>query len=515
MATEVLSSPRETSLKREWLPGHPWAWMGPGLLACAAAWVWVDLFGEAMPALRYGLVVGGLLAVAAALVIRTGSLQPAFLDRLAAPRRQLILLILAGLFAMMAAGITLLVVLSFLRLAPGGYRWGPLIVWWFIAAPMSGTAAALCWRKMRQNQPVAVAEESAALLLLGALACYFCQNALYLAGAPEFLDSMRLFLGVLTLAALLGAALVVVPLNVRRGVLSLLICVHFVGILATTLVVPPAPLVITQLWNRIYRPYLEFVYLTNAYHFYAPEPGPASYLWFRVIFEDDKGNVAGDWFKVPNLDDKYRSRHATGLSYQRHLALTEHTVATTSTPAFYDFQQNAITPAPFFNSRLRHIPQLAPKQNPLGVQDTKVDVAIPWHPDMLPAAQYKPPTDWVKKLLTSYSRHVLSVATLDGYTTRSVKVYRVVHLGPVGPSMVAYLNDVAEPTDPDTYYAIYYGEYDLSGQVIDGYDPFLYWVLPTIKEQPTSRDSRYRCYTRKHAGDPYWIRDQQRQWVEK
>src|SRR5262249_51727018 len=30
----------------------------------------------------------------------------------------------------------------------------------------------------------------------------------------------------------------------------------------------PSPWLSTQIWTRIYRPYLEFLYLNNAYHFY-------------------------------------------------------------------------------------------------------------------------------------------------------------------------------------------------------------------------------------------------------
>ena len=26
------------------------------------------------------------------------------------------------------------------------------------------------------------------------------------------------------------------------------------------------------------------MYLNNAYHFYSPDPGPATYVWFRIFY---------------------------------------------------------------------------------------------------------------------------------------------------------------------------------------------------------------------------------------
>ena len=68
-----------------------------------------------------------------------------------------------------------------------------------------------------------------------------------------------------------------------------------------------------QIWTRIFRPYLEFMYLNNAYHFYAPDPSTSSYLWFRVIFTDDAdGKEYGRWYKVPQLDEKGRILSVVG-----------------------------------------------------------------------------------------------------------------------------------------------------------------------------------------------------------
>ena len=37
---------------------------------------------------------------------------------------------------------------------------------------------------------------------------------------------------------------------------------------------------------RVYRPYLNLLYMTNAYHFYSPDPGTSSVMWFAVYYDD-------------------------------------------------------------------------------------------------------------------------------------------------------------------------------------------------------------------------------------
>src|SRR5438045_224861 len=84
------------------------------------------------------------------------------------------------------------------------------------------------------------------------------------------------------------AVLVLLPRPARRVVLSLLLLVHFAGILTAVTAVDPqggsAPWVSRQLFARVYRPYLGFMYLSNAYHFYSPNPGPPTLLWFRIQY---------------------------------------------------------------------------------------------------------------------------------------------------------------------------------------------------------------------------------------
>jgi hypothetical protein len=502
---------------REWLLGNPWWWMALALASCGLAWAWVLAARGWMPGVGYGLVVVGLLAAAGALVIRLGSNQPPYLDQLDQAQRNFLLLVLAGLFGLMVLGVSGLLLLSFLGLFSVTSGWGQLAVWWVVVAPMSATAAAQCWNRMREKEPWQVREEGALLCLLAALACFFSVWALYDPQDPLHLDTMRLFLGTLTLVALVAAPLWLIPQQARRGVISLLIVLHFGGILTACFFVPPSPAPVGQLYYRIYRPYLEFIYLTNAYHFYAPEPGPQCYLWFRVLFEDKSGQVMGEWHKIPDLDDQYRHRYASGLTYQRYLVITESTVMTESPPPLFVMHPDgSFGPAPHYFRRVTHSLQGVPKPVILGVPTPKVEMAIPFHPDINHINQYYPPTAQVKKLVASYARHVTYTAKMEGYKVKAVKIYRVIHNLPATPAQItAYLSGVVEPDDPDTYRPIYLGDYDTEGDLIDPENPFLYWVLPTIKENPMIRGSRYFSYARKHAGDPYWIFNDKKQWVDK
>ena len=48
-----------------------------------------------------------------------------------------------------------------------------------------------------------------------------------------------------------------------------------------------------QAFNRVYNPYLQFIYQRNAYHFYSPDPGPASVLVFLLKTETGTDPVTG------------------------------------------------------------------------------------------------------------------------------------------------------------------------------------------------------------------------------
>src|SRR5207253_4479160 len=106
------------------------------------------------------------------------------------------------------------------------------------------------------------------------------------------------------------------PRVVQRTIVSLMIVLHFVGILSAVSSVPPTPPLMNWAWIYVYRPYLQFMYLNNAYHFYSPEPGPGILVWFHVRYDDG----SSDWYKIPD-----RSQNPLTLEYQRRLSLAEST----------------------------------------------------------------------------------------------------------------------------------------------------------------------------------------------
>src|SRR5205085_2528639 len=133
-----------------------------------------------------------------------------------------------------------------------------------------------------------------------------------------------------------------------------------------------------------------------AYHFYAPEPGPPTLMWYYVKFEDG----AARWVKIPRRED-YR----LNVEYQRRLSLTE--------------SINQVMP-------LGTPPQDVQTARYVGVQRD----GIPLHPDVPIAMQYRPPQPYSKRMLESYARHVLRSTAHPTDPTRKaiwVKVYRVTH----------------------------------------------------------------------------------------
>src|SRR5260370_1204304 len=57
-------------------------------------------------------------------------------------------------------------------------------------------------------------------------------------------------------------------------------------------------------------PYLGFLYPNTAYHFYSPEPGPPTLLWYRVEYANGETQL----FRIPD-----RSHDRNPLHYQRLL----------------------------------------------------------------------------------------------------------------------------------------------------------------------------------------------------
>lgn len=321
---------------------------------------------------------------------------------------------------------------------------------------------------------------------------------------------LDVFLGV----GLAAAALLLLPRVVRRVTLTVLVLIHFGGILSA--VGSPAPMngdkswLINQLWVGVYRPYLYFMYLNNAYHFYSPDPGPPMLVWFRVEYEGGRSR----WIEVPKLGEE-RSK----LGFQRRLALGE--------------SVNQVRYQPPWNFE-----QLWARRIEAG-RDYKGRGPIP----PLNSAyghyfEYREPIPYSKRVLESYARFVLRQ---DGGQPRypylddqgvaypefkplRVKIYRVIH-------EIADAYNIANgfnPYSPVSYYPYYQGEFDPQGRLLNGPiyrdeqiveygDPFLYWLIPIKFETkegyvqrvdaqlqpmpPRSEDLKLADYLRIHAGD--------------
>lgn len=349
-----------------------------------------------------------------------------------------------------ATFLRVLLFVSGLLLAGGG-------VWWQLRS------AGLAFEE-RARSALMVAAADAAVL------------ASYLATDKAW-DSLRLALVVLWVVGLLTVPLLLLPSFGRRIAVSVLVVLHFGGILtAVTAVELPngtVPWVTTTLWARVYRPYLSFMYLNNAYHFYSPEPGPPTLVWFLIEYD----NGERQWLKLVN-----REECVTRLEYQRLLALTE----STNRP------QN--TSLPKLGALAKQLDRAARKK---GIE------LPPEYYSNLPA-QYREPTADAKRYIASYARHVARTVLCEkdpDARVKRVKVYRIVHQLINAPQLQL---DVS-PIDPVLYYPYFQGEFDAEGKLLTpgnlpnlawvdtaangtpvpriekGQDPFLYWFLPIYR----------------------------------
>jgi hypothetical protein len=293
------------------------------------------------------------------------------------------------------------------------------------------------------------------ILGLAALSGLFTWNGL----AIEW-DSARLMLAVLAGVSAAAGVLVLLPRVLRRVIISLVVLVHFGGILTAVTNVPPTPWLTEYLWANFYRPYLQLVYLNNAYHFYSPEPGAPNILWFYVKYDDG----TSEWRKVPDWD-----RQPLALEYQRRLSVAE-----------YASQTNP--PGADFGLRTLH-------RKDAGEHDH-----IPVLQGVVEFAQFSQPNFYSKLMLESYARHVW--ATSDpAKQVVGVKIYRVIHNFPNAKQIA----EGFDPADPSTYAAFYQGAYDRDGKLLDANDPYLYWLIPIVYESTGGSEHVLRNYVERHA----------------
>jgi hypothetical protein len=289
-------------------------------------------------------------------------------------------------------------------------------------------------------------------------------------------DSAGLLYCVLATVAAVSGILVMVPRTMRRVAVSLLIIFHFGGILSAVTNAPPnVPWLSAQLWMYVYRPYLQFMYMNNAYHYYAPDPGPASLLWFCVEYEGQ----ARHWVRVPWLDADREPRRTDGrllwpkVEYTRRLSLAE-AINQRTLPSLFDYQRRE-------RNRL-----LAGQHQGIPALET-----VPL------AQQFREPNTQSKLWLESYVRHVARTCKHPEHpelAVNGVKAYLVIH-NMLTPG--EFLAPDRDPNDLDLYTPYYYGEFDAKGvmkdtcltvkQRPDGSieelyrDPFLYWIIPIVR----------------------------------
>jgi hypothetical protein len=272
----------------------------------------------------------------------------------------------------------------------------------------------------------------------------------------EDADTLQTALAVLAAVAGVGVGLVLLPRAARHVAVSLLVVLHFSSITTSVLCVPPPrstpPWLLQTAWAFFYRPYSSFMYLNNAYHFYSPEPGPPTLVWFFVRYSDGSSR----WVKLPS-----RAESPVPLHYQRMLALTEST--------------NMISQAlPLdFNDRARRR-MLAGRQ---------FSPEIPLPAELPPNLQLQIPEDYSKVMVSAYARFVArryphpdAPGSDPDAEVTGVKAYRVVHSIVNAPDLARGVSPLSKMLD----LPYFQGEFDREGKLKDPDDPFLYWIVPII-----------------------------------
>lgn len=318
--------------------------------------------------------------------------------------------------------------------------------------------------------------ESAALVSISGLAALAGWGGMH----PDWVSG-QMFYGALFLLSLTGSLVILLPSLYRKVALSLWVLFHFTGMaVCVTSVDPPGntgPWVAKQLWTWIYRPYNSFLYMTNAYHFYSPDPGAPELMWFAIKYEDDSYS----WVKLPE-----RSNSPIGMHYQRLLALPAHTFGAMNRLPFTAAELNLIPQENWpergsweeiyyrreMGSTLEYRRLERPRRLPIPMV---LDLDVSW--------QYREPNDTSKKIIASVARRIFWTAPkpLDeegnvrqDVKIKSVKVYRIVH-------QVLTPHELAKgisPLEKTKHLPYFLGEFDGFGRIIDTKEPFLYWYLP-------------------------------------
>lgn len=309
-------------------------------------------------------------------------------------------------------------------------------------------------------------------------------------GTPPHWDSFRFLFAVLGSVAVALGLLRVVPPAVRLGAVSAYILFHFGGIFLATVSPPPTPWLVEQLYSRVYSDYLHFAYLRNAYHFYSPEPGPASVLAILVRTEAGEETTA-DGVRRKKYDTKWvvlprrpaDIRDPLGLTYYRRLALTEQLAR--GAPRHLSLFEKA---------------EMEERRKRLATPGSD-----PYYP-LVGEGDYRLPTpDITRYAIPAYARHLLleNTPSKEAAERTTVRIYRLEHRTLGVNEFTGKLMPDGKPTDPyhpTTYRPFYLGEFDALGRLVDPQDPMLYWVVPVVPKVPGADKKDYTDYLSAHAG---------------
>jgi len=270
-------------------------------------------------------------------------------------------------------------------------------------------------------------------------------------GFPATWDSFRVVAGVLFGAALLGLLWLTLPARGRLVSATIFVFFQFLGI-ATAITGPHGqPWLFGQLWGRLYRPYLQFTNLDNAYNFFCPDPGPAFELWFCIYYADRPP----EWVIVPRRADSFDPLFS---SYYRRIKIPE--MAGQGYEPGFILQSEAIS-----------------------IRSERDAVMIPRHPEQVANRQFRIPNNFVQRMLIpSYVQHV--AADHDPAAIRGISVYVVTHDYTTPEQFVAARDAKSQtprritPDDPSTYLPFYLGSYQADGRLLPGPDGLRWWMIP-------------------------------------
>jgi len=294
---------------------------------------------------------------------------------------------------------------------------------------------------------------------------------------PASWDSFRLLAGVLTAVALVGLMVVLLPLRWRLRAATLLVVLHLGGIVTAITGEGDQPWLFAQMWARVYRPYLQFTNQNTAYHFFAPNPGAPSELWFGIEYDTPDAARRFAWVVVPKRSD---SHDPLWNSYYRRLKIPEYAsnASELSNPLAAELEEFA---------SLRDPPE----------RDANY---IPHHPLQPAARQLLIPSPATQHLvLPSFVRHVALENQRPGSPIKSIRVYRVVHDYIFPEHFVGAPDDKGKPNrqvgpfDPTTYLPYYLGTFDAQGVPRPGPDALRWWMIPILARPDAPLDAvRFR-----------------------